>query len=186
VDDEALRVEVEVRVRRLADLAWSARENAQEPTEEEKTAMTDSVAPSLRDEFSNVDWSKALALTEEAKEAYVQSETEKLLSVARKRREVNGLDGPITDDEWHEICMDRHDLDMEAILAKLKTRPKTAIRDALIEMVELGKEDGRRSVTTDEELSALGQRMVERFGDLTERIKKGEFHGGADADPHEN
>jgi len=178
--DDALKKEVESRVRKLVELAWSAREERVAPTEEEQQAFLEQLPEAFREEIGDARWPILEPLSEEAKERYVRSETEKLFEVTRLRRASDGTVGPIDDDEWHEICMDRHDHDTEAMLTKLRERPSGEIRNALIALMEANKEDaaGLRSAVTDEQLSEISQKMVKRFEELTERIRRGEFRGG--------
>jgi hypothetical protein len=186
MDDNGLRDEIEKRVRDRAELAWSARVAPTELTEEEKQAELEAMPEAFQKYVEEHGRPEPKPLTDEAKQSYIHSETNRLYEVAQLRRGANGVVGPVSDAEWDETFMDRIALDMDAMLAKLRAQPNSPIGQALIEMIELGKEDARRSVTTDEELSELSQRMAKQFEDLTERIKKGDFHNGVDVGPHEN
>ena len=178
--DDALKKEVESRVRKFAELAWSAREESFAPIEEEQQAFLEQMLEAFREESGTAHWPIPEPLSVEAKERYVRSETAKLFEVASLRRAASGTVGPIDDDEWHAICMDRHDNDTEIMLSKLRERPETEIRNALIALMESGKEEAAelRSAVTDDQLSEISQKMVKRFEKLTERIRRGEFRGG--------
>lgn len=184
MDDEALRAEIEKRVRERAELAWFARVNAPEPTEEEMQAANESWPESLTGVVAKDDWPEVEPLSEDAKESFIQSETERLFEVALVSRKAKEFHGPLTDDEWNDVCMDRVDFDVEAMLSQLKEGPSSPIRDALIDLIESGQEDSvsLRSVTSDEQLSEVSKRMAKRFEELTERIRNGEFRSGNETD----
>lgn len=180
MDENELRNEIERRVREPAELAWAARVAPIELTDEEKQAELEAMPEAFQRHVEEHGWPERKPLTDEAKQSYIETETNRLYEVAQLRRDASGVVGPVSDDEWDEIFMDRIALDMDVMVAKLKTQPNIPIGQALIEMIEAGKEDSTalRSITSDEQVSEVSQRMAKRFEELTERIKKGEFREG--------
>ncbi|MEO7454447.1 MAG: hypothetical protein ABIV13_06760 [Fimbriimonadales bacterium] len=168
MEDIDLRAEVERRVRAHFQPAFEAIEQASPLTDEEKQARLVTMSPQLRQVIEENGWGQPPKISDERKEFMIRKDADELYAIVLERRVTSGVSGPLTEDELYNADMSRSEGSLNSMLTRLRAEPTNPIGEALIDMLEKGKEDLvlLRDNPTEELFAEVAERLVAQFRDF--------------------